>query len=72
MSLEEFAEQASEEVEGTEPKKNSGGGYFFTFDSGNGVTSYASVSGSESFAAIIVTTGEHKDLDGIIGSLEGE
>jgi hypothetical protein len=71
MSLKEFAEGAAEELEGETPKKQPNGTYVFDCENENGVTTHVLVSGSEKFAAIISVTGEHKDIDGIIKSIEG-
>jgi hypothetical protein len=71
MSLKEFAEQAAEELEGETPKKQPNGTYVFDCENENDVTTHVVVSGSEKFAAIISVTGEHEDVDGIIGSIEG-
>jgi hypothetical protein len=71
MSLKEFAEGAAEELEGDTPKKQPNGTYAFDCENENGVPTHVSVSGSEKFAAIISVTGEHEDIGGIIGSIEG-
>jgi hypothetical protein len=71
MSLEEAAEQMSEEMNGTKPERKSGNSFAFTYENENGIAGRASVSGDEKFMVVITVTGEHGDVDKIIDSLEG-
>jgi len=68
-ALEELAKQAAADLKGTAPEKDDDG-YMFTFKNDNGVDGFAVVTGDDKHVALITVTGEHADVEKILGSIE--